>query len=350
MEHSQVGTNLFGQIDHSERSNAFLGVLPGLALSISIAGLAFALREMTGIGIASPLILSLLLGMGFHNLVGTPDLAAKGIGFGLRHVLRFGIALLGLQLTLNQLVAIGATGLVVILVTLAVTFGFAIWLGRVLKVETGLTKLIAAGSAICGASAVVAANTVIRADDEDVAYAVACVTVFGTLSMLAMPAVATLAGLAPKAFGLWAGATIHEVAQVAGAAFALGSEAGEVGTVAKLARVVMLAPVVLALGVAETRRMRRGGQAAATVAPPVPWFVIGFIALVGVASTGFVQETAKQVAATATQALLAVALAAMGLQTRLGILVAKGARPALLGAATWIFISLFGLGLVLMLE
>lgn len=350
MEDTQKTTNPFARIDNGGRANALLGILPGVTLSALLAGLAFVLRDLTGIDSFSPLILSLLLGMGFHNLVGTPELATRGVGFGLRQVLRLGIVLLGLQVTLNQLAAIGGAGLAVILLTLAGTFSFTIWLGRVLNVEAGLTKLIAAGSSICGASAVVAANTVIRAEDEDVAYAVACVTVFGTFSMLAMPAIATAVSMDPHSFGLWTGATIHEVAQVAGAAFALGEEAGEVGTVAKLARVVMLAPVVLAMGLAETRRMRNSGMEAGAAAPQMPWFVIGFIALVCVASTGIVNETTKHFAATATQFLLAVALAAMGLQTRLGMLVAKGIRPALLGAVTWVFISLLGLGLVLVLQ
>jgi len=355
MEHAHTGTPPFTETGgragrNAVLRNAFQGIIPGLALSIAIAGAGFALRAVLGIGAISPLILSLLLGMAVNNLIGTPQGVVDGVKFGVRRVLRAGIVLLGLQLTLSQLVAIGGAGGIVILFTLAATFGFTVWLGRLLKVDTGLTKLIAAGSSICGASAVVAANTVVGSDDEDVAYAVACVTVFGSLSMVAMPAFATAAGMAPATFGLWAGATIHEVAQVAGAAFAMGSEAGEVGTVAKLARVVMLAPVVLALGMAEARRMRRSGQVAGNAAPPMPWFVIGFIAMVGIASTGLVQGNVKQVAGVATQVLLAVALAATGLQTHLGGLAAKGPRPAMLAAASWVFISLFGLGLVLMVE
>src|SRR5262249_55721968 len=125
---------------------------------------------------------------------------------------------------------------------------FTVWLGRQLSVDRKLTELIAAGTSICGASAVVATNTVTRASDEDVAYAVACVTVFGSASMLLYPVTAGLLQLTPHAFGLWAGASIHEIAQVVAAAFQNGVDAGNYGTIAKLSRVMLLAPLVLALG------------------------------------------------------------------------------------------------------
>ncbi len=324
------------------------GILPGLALAVLIAASAFALRQVPGVGVLSPLILSILIGMGFHNLVGTPAIAKPGVAFSLRRVLRAGIVLLGLQLTVQQVAAVGLGGVTLIVATLLATFVFTTWLGRVMGVARGLTQLIAAGSSICGASAVIATNTVTRARDEDVAYAVACVTVFGSLSMVLMPLVAGSLSMGPHAFGLWAGASIHEVAQVVAAAYARGQEAGEFGTIAKLTRVMMLAPVVLTLGALAARRLRREGGEANRAAPPVPWFVFGFIAMVGLASTGWLPEVTKPATATLTQFLLATALAAMGLETDIRKLAAEGLRPALLGAGAWIFVSLFSLGLVLM--
>ncbi|TDE38047.1 YeiH family protein [Antarcticimicrobium sediminis] len=324
------------------------GILPGLALAVLIAASAFALRQVPGVGVLSPLILSILIGMAFHNLIGTPASAKPGVAFSLRRVLRAGIVLLGLQLTVQQVAAVGLGGVTLIVATLLATFVFTTWLGRVMGVDRGLTQLIAAGSSICGASAVIATNTVTRARDEDVAYAVACVTVFGSLSMVLMPLVAGSLSMGPHAFGLWAGASIHEVAQVVAAAYARGQEAGEFGTIAKLTRVMMLAPVVLTLGALAARRLRRAGGEAHRATPPVPWFVFGFIAMVGLASTGWLPEVTKPATATLTQFLLATALAAMGLETDIRKLAAEGIRPALLGAGAWIFVSLFSLGLVLM--
>ncbi len=126
-------------------------------------------------------------GIALHNLLGTPARAKAGVTFALRKILRFAIILLGLQLTAAQVLEVGATGVAVIAATLIATFLFTTWLGHRLGVARQLTQLIAAGTSICGASAVIAANTVTNADDEDVAYAVACVTVFGSIAMLTYP-------------------------------------------------------------------------------------------------------------------------------------------------------------------
>ncbi|WP_420902790.1 YeiH family protein [Rhodovulum sulfidophilum] len=324
-------------------------VLPGLLLAALIATLAFGLRHIPGIGVLSPLILAILIGMAFHNLIGTPAIARPGTSFSVKRVLRAGIILLGLQLTAQQVIAVGGVGVALIVATLLATFAFTTWLGRMLRVEARLTQLIAAGSSICGASAVIATNTVTRARDEDVAYAVACVTIFGSLSMVLMPLVGGLLDMGPHAFGLWTGASIHEIAQVVAAAYARGQEAGEFGTIAKLTRVMMLAPMVLGLSVLASRRLRRDGGEADRAVPPVPWFVLGFVAMVGLASTGWLPEATVHVTTGITQFLLATALAAMGLETDMRKLAAEGLRPALLGAGAWVFISLFSLALILFL-
>jgi uncharacterized integral membrane protein (TIGR00698 family) len=290
----------------------------------------------------SPMIIAILLGMALHNTFGTPAGARAGVVFSLKRLLRLAIVLLGLQLTAQQVTAVGATGMGIIVVTLLGTFLVTKALGRLFGVERGLAELIAAGTSICGASAVIATNTVTRAADEDVAYAVACVTVFGSLSMFLYPALPGLLHLDAHHFGLWSGASIHEVAQVVAAAFQDGRDAGEFGTIAKLSRVMLLAPLVLCLGVIATRRGRDQVQAQA----PLPWFVFGFIALIGVNSLGVVPPEAKQVLVPATTFLLTIALAAMGLETDFRKLRARGLRPLALGAASWVFISGFSLSLI----
>ena len=317
-------------------------VLPGLALTCAIAGAAYTVRRIPGMDSFSPMIIAILLGMALHNTVGTPALARAGVVFSLKRLLRLAIILLGLQLTAQQVAAVGATGMAIIVVTLLSTFLVTKALGRLFGVERGLAELIAAGTSICGASAVIATNTVTCAADEDVAYAVACVTVFGSLSMFLYPALPGLLHLDAHHFGLWSGASIHEVAQVVAAAFQDGRDAGEFGTIAKLSRVMLLAPLVLGLGFFAARRGRDQVQARA----PLPWFVFGFIALIGVNSLGVVPAEAKQVLVPATTFLLTVALAAMGLETDFRKLRARGLRPLALGAASWVFISGFSLALI----
>jgi uncharacterized integral membrane protein (TIGR00698 family) len=144
--------------------------------------------------------------------------------------------------------------------------------------------LIAAGTSICGASAVIATNTVTNTKDEDVAYAAACVTVFGSLSMFVYPLLPVLLHLDPHVYGLWAGASIHEVAQVVAAAFQNGQTAGEFGTIAKLTRVMMLAPVVILLGWLAVRGRSSSANHGSAARAPMPWFVFGFVAMVAINS------------------------------------------------------------------
>ena len=322
------------------------GVWPGLVLTAAIAAMAFALRQIPYVSVLSPIILSIAIGMVFHNVVGTPALAKPGVAFSMRRLLRFAIILLGLQLTASQLVEVGASGLAIIALTLTATFLFTVQLGRLIGVDRQLSELIAAGTSICGASAVIATNTVTRAPDEDVAYAVACVTVFGSIAMFAYPLFPGLLHLDPHAFGLWSGASIHEIAQVVAAAFQDGRDAGEFGTIAKLARVTMLAPVVMSLGFLAARQARRGGNGASTARAPLPWFVLGFIALVSINSLVSIPAEARGVIVTLTTFLLSMALAAMGLETDIRKLCAKGIRPLLLGASAFLFISGFSLVLI----
>ena len=162
--------------------------VPGLLLTGALAGAAYALRRIHGVDSFSPMIIAILLGTALHNSIGTPAWARAGVVFSLKRLLRLAIILLGLQLTTQQVMAVGGTGMAIIAGTLLATFLVTKALGRALGVERRLAELIAAGTSICGASAVIATNSVTRAPDEDVAYAVACVTVFGSLSMFLYPA------------------------------------------------------------------------------------------------------------------------------------------------------------------
>jgi uncharacterized integral membrane protein (TIGR00698 family) len=325
-------------------------LLPGLFLTITLAAVVFELRNLVGITALSPLIMAIVLGMAFHNTVGTPDACKPGVAFSMRRILRFAIVLLGLQLSLAQLARVGTLGLALIAVTLVGTFIFTVWLGRWLGIDRKLAQLIAAGTSICGASAVIATNTVTRASDEDVAYAVACVTVFGSASMLLYPAMAGLLQLTPHAFGLWAGASIHEIAQVVAAAFQNGVPSGHFGTIAKLSRVMLLAPMILALGYLNARGMQRAkgdrGKRPTIQSVPTPWFVLGFIAMMLFNSFELIPHADKTWLVQVTTFLLTVALAAMGLETDIGKLRAKGWRPLLVGAGSWLFISAFSLALI----
>jgi uncharacterized integral membrane protein (TIGR00698 family) len=329
-----------GYLHHLDR------LWPGLLLTSTIAAAAFTLRQIPGLAAFSPMILAILIGIAFRNLIGTPLRARAGIIFSVRRILRLAIILLGLQLTFGQVMEVGPAGIGVIVLSLLATFLFTTLFGRLIGVDRKLAELIAAGTSICGASAVIATNTVTNAHDEDVSYAVACVTLFGSIAMFLYPLLPGLLHLNAHAYGLWAGASIHEIAQVVAAAFQGGSQAGEFGTIAKLSRVMLLAPMVIVLGFAAARRTQLQGPGQAKA--PMPWFVLGFVALAGLNSVIAVPAVARGQIMLATSFLLSVALAAMGLETDISKLRAKGVRPLFLGFAAFLFIASFSLLLIKM--
>lgn len=326
---------------------------PGLALAAAVAAGAFGVRALgvPGLSKISPLMLAILIGMTTRNLWGRPEAARSGIALCLRAPLRTGIVLLGLQVTLAEILGIGVAGLAILAFALLGTFFLTLWLGARLGVKPGLATLIATGTGICGASAIVAANTVVRDDEESVAYALATVTLFGTIAMFTYPLIGGLLSLDAQSYGLWTGASVHEVAQVVAAGFARGEAAGEFATVAKLARVLMLAPLIIGMGIWVQRELaRRAGERAADVQgrAPMPWFVFGFLGMVLLAGSGWLPTETKLIAAPVAQALLALALAAVGLETDIRKLIAQGWQPLALGALATLFIASSTLGLALL--
>ncbi len=331
----------------SPAGNRWQRLLPGLALGGAVTAAAFLLRslELPGLTRLSPLMLAIMIGMLVRNTLGRPEAARAGLAFSLRGPLRLGIILLGLQVTLAEILGIGWSGLLILAFALLSTYLFTLWLGGRLGVAPGLATLIAAGTGVCGASAIVAANTVVRDGDESVAYALATVTLFGTIAMFSYPLIGAALHMPTEVYGLWSGASVHEVAQVVAAGFARGQAEGEFATVAKLARVLMLAPLVIGMGLWAARQTQGGSR---TGSPPIPWFVFGFLALVLLGDTGWIDPQLRLYANLATQILLTFALAAVGLETDIRRLIAQGWQPLLLGALATVYIALSTLLLALL--
>lgn len=315
-----------------------VAVLPGALACFAMSGLAILVRERSGIAALNPVVVALAAGVAMRAAVGLPAVLRPGAAFTVRPVLRAAIVLLGLQVTPGQLLSLGGGALLLALASVALTVPFTMWLGGRLGVGAALSQLIGAGTGICGASAIVAANQVVRGKQEDVAYALAVVTLFGTAALLAYPALAGPLGLGPRAYGLWAGAGIHEVVQAVGAAAAGGPAAAEAGTITKLARVVLLAPAILALGL----WVRRGDDAG-SVRAPVPWFAFGFLGLVALGGTGVIPAGATAASRWLVPLMMGAAVAALGLATDLRALRTRGLRPLLLGLGSTLFIGVVGL-------
>lgn len=328
------------------RRGAFRRLLPGLTLVLAVAAIAMMLRRVPALSMVSPLMLAVLVGMVIGHLYPPPSRCLPGISFAGRRVLRFAIVLLGLQLNATQIIAIGLDGILIAGAVVATTFTAIACMGALLGVDARLAGLLAAGTSICGASAVAAMSTVNQASDEDVTYAMAAVTVFGTILMFLLPFAGHALGFDERAFGVWAGASIHEVAQVTGAAFQYGKAAGETGIIVKLTRVMMLAPVIVVVGLWLHRRRSVENEDAAP--PTFPLFVLGFIAAAALNSLVAIPTDIRAGILSITAFLMTMALAALGLQAHISRLKAKGIRPLALGALGTVLIVGFSLSLVVL--
>ena len=229
--------------------------------------------------------------------------------------------------------------MILLALIVALTYGFtmlaACWLG----VSPGLARLLAAGTSICGASAIAAANSVEQAKEEEVSYAIACITLFGTLAIVFYPMAAALFDMDGLAFGFWTGASVHEVAQVVATGFQRGDEAGEFAVVVKLSRVLLLAPLLIAVVLLASRRHADEGGIALSTAQMFPVFVVGFIVMMLANTVGLVPDAIRGGIVQTMPVMLTAALGALGLGTQFGALRANGMRPLLLAALATAFIS-----------
>ena len=328
---------------------AWTRLLPGLALSGALAAAGVALGRIGWLqdhGF-SALTLAIVLGMIVGNTVYplVPRLAAAsgaGVNVSKQNLLRLGVVLYGLRLTVQDIGHVGIAGVAIDALVLGSTFALACFIGtRWLGLDRKTAMLIGAGSSICGAAAVMAAEPVVKARAEQVTVAVATVVVFGTLAIFLYPALFELnqhLALIPggaNGFGIYAGSTIHEVAQVVAAARSVGPDAANSAVIAKMVRVMMLAPFLVMLSAWLARDDKRHANTSTATDQTkgklaVPWFAFGFVAVVLFNSLQWLPASVVAVTTEIDTALLAMAMAALGLSTHIGAIRKAGAKPLLL--------------------
>lgn len=316
-------------------------VLPGLLLAAAIgltAHFAAVLAFPYALAIGFEVPLAMLLGLLVINLAGAPAWSVPGIQFSTRTVLKLGIILLGLRLNLETVALIGADAIGLVLCTMGAALTFAVVVGRRLGVERRVSVLIGVGTAVCGNSAIIAAAPVVKASEREVSSAVATITVFGTAAVFIFPLVGHLMDLDVLAAGLWAGAAVPDTAQTIAAGAGYSAVGRDVATVVKLLRNVLMVPLVLLLAWAWSRRAEGPGvRSQATrhsALQAFPFFLLGFLALAVVRSARLVDPETIADVDVVTRACFVVALAGLGMQTRLGHLRSAGPRPFVLGFGT----------------
>jgi len=325
--------------------------MPGLVISAVLALVAIQLGSLGWLQAhgMSALTVAIVLGILLGNTL-YPYFAARGgegIAFSKQTLLRAGVILYGLRLTVHDIGQVGLAGVLIDALLLSSTFALAHFLGtRFFGLDRSTSMLIGAGNAICGAAAVMATEPLLRAKAEQVTVAISTVVVFGTVAIFVYPALYELnlhwqlvPAVGTRAFGIYAGSTIHEVAQVFAAGRSISPETANTAVITKMVRVMMLAPFLIGLSGWLARDRSRAAAAVSGSCGTgtgrkltIPWFAFAFVAVVVVNSFAFLPKSFVGNAIDLDTFLLAMAMGALGLTTHLSAIRKAGVKPLLLGA------------------
>lgn len=293
----------------------------------------------------SPMIIGIILGMLYANSLrnNLPETWVPGIQFCSKKILRIGIILYGFRLTFQDIAAVGVAGILVDAIIVAVTILGGVLIGRWLKMDSDTALLTSVGSGICGAAAVLGAESTIRTQPYKTAVAVATVVIFGTVSMFLYP-IAYRAGvleLSPQEMGIYTGSTLHEVAHAVGAGNAMGGEVANVSVIVKMIRVMLLVPVLLILGFWAARRNAKSAEGGEKGKVAVPWFAFGFLAVIGFNSLNLLPAVFVDAINYFDTFLLTMAMAALGAETSIDKFKKAGAKPFVLAFCldVWLIIG-----------
>ncbi|MFD1343015.1 YeiH family protein [Litorisediminicola beolgyonensis] len=329
-----------------KRGAALAGRIRGLAPGVLICGLiALAAQFLSDHYGAPAMLMALLIGMALNFVLDPPSRAAAGVGFSAKTLLRLGVALLGARIGLEAFAELGWPVLALVGGALIATLAFGYLAARVLGRGWRLAVLSAGSVAICGASAAMAIAAVLPRNEfseRNLAFTVFGVTLLSTVAMIVYPLVAAMVGLDELQTGIFLGATIHDVAQVVGAGFAVSDFTGETATTVKLIRVSMLAPFVLVLTLILRATVEPGDPNAARP-PLVPGFVVAFAALVVLGSLGLVPPILREAATALSKWAMLTAIAAVGVKTELRKFREIPVQSVVLISAETLFIACFAL-------
>lgn len=322
-----------------------LGFFLGIGITLLIAIAAKYLAQLPFLSIMGQLVIAILIGITWRATVGIPEQAIAGANFSSKKLLCFGIILLGMRLNLIDILHAGpkvfAIDVINIVFAMAVVYG----LTRLLKVEKRLGLLTACGTAICGAAAVVAIAPQIKANDDETAIGAATVAILGTIFTLLYTVLYPVMGLSANGYGIFSGATLHEIAHVIAAAAPGGNDAIDIAVIVKLTRVALLVPVAILIGIWMSRTEGEGTKTS-WKSIPIPWFILGFLAMSAVNSLGVVSASIANGIVVIAYMLIAMAMAGLGLNVDVVTFKRLGLKSFAAGFIGSILLSILGFALV----
>jgi uncharacterized integral membrane protein (TIGR00698 family) len=324
------------------RAHTFNGILFCLLFALSSLFLA-NLPWLAHSGISS-LIIAIVLGTLYSNTLRhkLPAEWTPGIQFSAKRLLRLAIILYGFRVSFQQIASVGIEGIVLDILVVTLTLSLGTFIGmKIFKLDRHLSILIAVGSAICGAAAVLAVESILKSEPYKATVAVATVVVFGTLAMFIYPALqhAGVFGFSPNQFGIFAGASIHEVAQTLVAGNAVSNQVGNIAVIVKMTRVLLLIPAIFVLAFIENRLVKQNNQIEKKSRLIIPWFAIGFAVVIGINSLHFVPISLVNFINQFDNFLLTMAMAAIGIETNFLKIKSVGLKPLYLAIILFLWLT-----------
>lgn len=316
----------------------FLQIASGFVMALAIAAVAKFIEGLLPIHLIGASVIALFIGMFLNGAVSRISFVQPGLKFTSKKVLKFAIILLGASLSIGTVLEVGKLSLCVMVFTLLTCFGGGYIVGKLLGLNWKLSNLISAGTGICGGSAIAAIAPVIDAEDKDIAYAMSATFLFDMAMILLFPIMGRALGLSDMAYGLWAGTAVNDTSSVVAAGYAYTEAAGDFATMVKLTRTLSIIPTVLVFAGIQVHLLRKNAQTETVASGKkvnimslFPWFIVGFVALAIVNSTGIIPTVVSSTAKEISKFLMVAALAAIGMGTSFKEMKKSGIAPMIHG-------------------
>jgi uncharacterized integral membrane protein (TIGR00698 family) len=333
-------------VNESKKRENFLktkAFMSGIILTLVLALIAGQIANLPFFSIMGIMIISILLGMSWKSMMGVQQEAVAGINFSSKKLLRVGIILLGLRLNLTQIAEAGISIILIDAIVIAFTLVVMIALGKAFKINKHLSALIAVGTAVCGAAAIVAVAPLIKAKKEYIALSVACIAILGTFGAIGYIFIYPFIDLNDYSYGVLVGATLHELAHVIAAGIPGGETGSETALLVKLGRVALLIPVAIIMEFLFSRNQIKADKKKKSIKElPIPWFIFGFLAMSIINTIGLVPEFLTNILILISVYLLSMAMAGLGLGINFGDFKKVGFKPVLVGILGFFALAAIG--------
>ncbi|MBP1918924.1 YeiH family protein [Youngiibacter multivorans] len=310
-------------------------IAPGLLLSACVAVIAMLFSSLIPGDIIGATVMALLVGMMLNPIISGYKQFNAGISFAGKLVLRLGIILMGVNLNFTEVLSVGKYSLFVMIFTMATAFGAGNLIGKLFGTNWKLTNLLSVSTAICGGSAVAAVGPVIRAKDEDVAYAISSTFIFDVLTVVIIPWIGVALGMSSMGYGLWVGTAVNDTSSVVAAGYAFSEFAGNTAVIVKLTRTLFIIPFVLIFSIITERLEARSegghGRISVNLRKIFPYFIIFFLVIVAIRSTGIIPGALVDALSRTSKFCMVMALSAIGLKTSFTDIKNIGFKPMILG-------------------